>query len=300
MLRLYKNKSQSFQCRLEIDGSRYTKAKPRLIFYPDSDSRNLMFEGTLKNNNCTVLLTPNVDITNHGKVVLEVVVDDSTLFSPWSSTYEIIVEQAKIENNSIQLKMDSSPVTMMRLAEDVGIVEERIIEPIQMKKEEEKIEKERVQNEVNHAIEEQKKENTVVEHIEKNWNTVPKDLVREIQKKYKISGNDAWKIFREVQSEMRKKITKEELQKEKIVVDNKKTNQKQLFTESCSPENKNLVNEYLIAIKNLSSKDRKSFLKYMVENYTPTGKSVKWAKPIFSDLNSLTAKICMYCNEVKK
>jgi hypothetical protein len=130
MLKLYKNKKQTFECKVEIEGASYDKAKPRLVLMPSNDNRNIFFEGVIEGNTCKVIVTPNLDIPKTGKVMLEVIVDNTTLFQPWETTYEIVVEQAKVQSESIKLTFEPSQPSI-KIVEDVQVKDDknRIIEP---------------------------------------------------------------------------------------------------------------------------------------------------------------------------
>ena len=109
MLTFYKNKSQTFECKVEIEGADGNKARSRLIFSPKSDSKKIFFEGTVKAGTCEIEVPPLKDVVDNGGVVLEIIVDD-TLFSPWESTYEI-KEPVKIE--SVELTKPTKSVKMI-------------------------------------------------------------------------------------------------------------------------------------------------------------------------------------------
>jgi hypothetical protein len=284
MLKLYKNKRQQFECKIEIDGGSHSKIKPRLIFYPSNDTRNLFFEGTIFGNTCTVNITPNVNINKTGKVVLEIIVDDSTLFQPWQSDYEIVTEQARVSEESINMTMDDiTPRTA--IVEDAKIDgnKVKVIEPIAASK---KIESraEEINNEI---MEEQSKQESVVSYMKKRWSMPSKELVAEVAQKYAISANDSWKSYREVKSLM------------KDVKHEEKKNNNSLFSERCKITDKKSVNDYLSTVKQLPDLERKSLLKFLDESYAPKRESLRWSRNVFSDTDSLSSKICMYCREIK-
>jgi hypothetical protein len=130
MLKMYKNKPFIFECRIGFEGSSFEKAKPRLAFFPEKDSRNFFFEGIIEGETCKVPVNPNLDVPKSGKVLLEVIIDNGTLFQPWESTYEIVVDQVKIQSESI--KMTFEPIkTTIKIVEDVKIKDDKnkIIEP---------------------------------------------------------------------------------------------------------------------------------------------------------------------------
>ena len=108
MLKIYKNKSTTFKCEVlvEAEGQNVKDIKSRLILYPSNDNRNVMYEGVVQDNICSIDINPNVNINKNGKAVLEVIIDDATIFAPWNSTYEIVTETVKVE--SAQLIYDAN------------------------------------------------------------------------------------------------------------------------------------------------------------------------------------------------
>lgn len=108
MLKIYKNKSTTFKCEVlvEAEGQNVKDIKSRLILYPSNDNRNVMFEGVVQDSICSIEINPNVNINKNGKAVLEVIIDDATIFAPWNSTYEIVTETVKVE--SAQLIYDAN------------------------------------------------------------------------------------------------------------------------------------------------------------------------------------------------
>jgi len=111
MLKFHKNKSQTFKCRIEIQGADNPKITPRLILSPGSGNVNLFFEGKYDNKQCEIVISPTANISNKGNVILEIIAND-TVFRPWKSTYEIVSEQMVVENvelvdtkNNISVKL---------------------------------------------------------------------------------------------------------------------------------------------------------------------------------------------------
>jgi len=108
MLKIYKNKTTTFKCevKVESEGSNVDNIKSRLILYPSNDNRNVMYEGVVQDNICTIDINPNININKNGKAILEIIVDDANIFMPWNSLYEIITETVKVE--SAQLVYDAN------------------------------------------------------------------------------------------------------------------------------------------------------------------------------------------------
>ena len=212
MLKLYKNKKNTFECRVEIEGSSYENAKPRLILMPTNDNRNLFFEGVIDKNTCKVVVTPNLDIPKTGKVMLEVVVDNATVFTPWQTEYEIIVEQAKVQSESVKMTVEPNKSSV------------KIVEGVTIQKE-----------------------------------PIPKVKVIE-----------------------------------------SKPIKKGVFLENISTSNKAIVNEILGAFHALKKKEKKALVEHISKDYKPADTTVKWAKSIFNNQNSLATKLAMYCFELEE
>lgn len=119
MLTFYKNKSQTFECNVEIEGADGNSAKSRLILSPNNDNKKIFFEGEVNAQKCKILVPPLSNISNQGNIVLEIIVED-TLFSPWESVYEI-KEPVKVE--SVELTKSKKNVKMIK--DDVQLKTEK-------------------------------------------------------------------------------------------------------------------------------------------------------------------------------
>lgn len=125
MLKLYKNKNQEFSCKIKIEGADKSTAKPRLVLYPDNDSRNIFFEGKIEDGICKINVLPNLSITETGKAVLEVIVENSIIFQPWNTEYEIITEKVKVEE--VHVSNSHMGATIKVLEDDVKIDDKKLI-----------------------------------------------------------------------------------------------------------------------------------------------------------------------------
>jgi len=229
MLKLYKNKKTIFECKIEIEGADYTKIKPRMIFFPSNDTRNVFFEGVIEGNTCKIPINPNLDIPKTGKVMIEVILDDTTLFQPWETNYEIVVEQAKIQTESIKLTLEPTKPSI-KIVENTKTIDDKnkIIEPVKSQ---------------------------------------PKIV--------------------EVKKEIPKKI------------EEKKSNKKELFLESVSDNDKNIINEFLLTVNSLGKNEKKVLLEHISKTYKPNNETTKWAKSVFVEQNVLATKIAMYCHQLE-
>lgn len=119
MLKIYKNKSTTFKCEVivEAEGQNVKDIKSRLILYPSNDNRNVMYEGIVQDNICSIDINPNVNISKNGKAVLEVIIDGATIFAPWNSTYEIVTETVKVESAGLIYNANKARVVVNEIKE---------------------------------------------------------------------------------------------------------------------------------------------------------------------------------------
>lgn len=110
MLKFSRNKRQTFECKVEIEGADYKQTKPRLIFSPNGDTKSILIEGKIEGGNCKVVIPEGLDIARTGNVVLEILVDN-TRFIPWTSQYEMLIESIKI--NEIIIKKNEGAVKIV-------------------------------------------------------------------------------------------------------------------------------------------------------------------------------------------
>jgi len=126
MLKIYKNKATTFKCKVtvESDGKSVKNVKSRLVLYPSNDNRNVMFEGVVQHNECIIDINPDININSNGKAILEIIVDDSSIFMPWNSLYEIISNKIKVESAEVVYNkkplMESNRNDMDRLIEEAA------------------------------------------------------------------------------------------------------------------------------------------------------------------------------------
>lgn len=102
LYKLYRDREESFECNISVEGASLSSAQVRLIV--DTNLINLVFYGKLyKDGRCLVPLKKMTMLPEgtRGQIRLEVVVDD-TLFSPWESS--CIVEGAKKVSVDIKQK----------------------------------------------------------------------------------------------------------------------------------------------------------------------------------------------------
>ena len=94
MYKLFTDKTEIFECNVQIEGASPSKSMARLVV--ESDELNLMFNGTIdKNGKCQIPIKKLRGILGEnikGNLKLEVIAEDA-YFVPWSSAFT--VEAAK-------------------------------------------------------------------------------------------------------------------------------------------------------------------------------------------------------------
>jgi hypothetical protein len=105
-MKLYKDKVETFQCELEIEGASNDNSQVRMVLEFD-DGTNQLWKGTLNESGDVKVKIPalkNISAKG-GKATLEVIAE-STFFTPWESDFEI--EQSKtVSIKEVRLSTDT-------------------------------------------------------------------------------------------------------------------------------------------------------------------------------------------------
>ena len=88
MYPLYSDKSNLFECHIQLEGCSLNDASARLII--ESEQNSLVFNGEIdKNGACLIPVKKQKGlVSENGGMKLEVIADDM-YFSPWESEYEL-------------------------------------------------------------------------------------------------------------------------------------------------------------------------------------------------------------------
>lgn len=89
MYRLYLDKTELFECDVQVKNANLKNSMARLIV--ESDGLDLVFKGKIENGKCTVpirKLKGLLDENTKGQMHLEIIVED-TYFSPWESSFTV-------------------------------------------------------------------------------------------------------------------------------------------------------------------------------------------------------------------
>ena len=88
--KLYTDKSNKFNCNIEVEGTSLAKSQVRLVI--ESDEMTYMFKGSIQNNGeCEVTIPKTKNFLSEGttgNMRLEVIADD-VYFEPWSSDFSV-------------------------------------------------------------------------------------------------------------------------------------------------------------------------------------------------------------------
>lgn len=90
MYKLFLDKSETFECSINLEGASLTKSMARILI--ESDDYNLIFNGTIDSNgHCEIPIRKLKGLLGEnttGNIKLEVIAED-TYFTPWESTYSV-------------------------------------------------------------------------------------------------------------------------------------------------------------------------------------------------------------------
>jgi len=110
--RIIRDRDESFECNLTVEGTSLTEAKVRLVL--DSDAHNIVYYGTVNSSGkCVVPLRKGIPLNEgtQGKIRLEVIAEDQ-LFVGWEDLFK--VETSKKlrvelkESKSVKVDFDNS------------------------------------------------------------------------------------------------------------------------------------------------------------------------------------------------
>ena len=112
--KVYRDKSETFICDMEISGANAAKSKARIII--ESTEMTYMFEGTIDSKgHCEIPLKKMNFLTENeiGKIKLEVIADDM-VFSPWEDTF-IATNHRKV-TVKVTESIDTTPKIGVRIS----------------------------------------------------------------------------------------------------------------------------------------------------------------------------------------
>lgn len=113
---LYTDKSNKFNCNIEIEGTSLAKSKVRLVV--ETDEMSYMFNGIIENTGLCEVIVPKtknfLPEGTKGNMKLEVIADD-VYFEPWSSDFQ--VKATKKVNVVVQEQVEEKPTMKVQVFE---------------------------------------------------------------------------------------------------------------------------------------------------------------------------------------
>lgn len=115
MYKFYQDKSENFECNINVEGSNISKAKARLVL--ENNEFNLVFNGTIDSSGKCIIAIPKLKILSEnlkGNLTLEVIVDNDTYFQPYKDEFEVGINKkvtVEVINNNQSLVEAKSKVT---------------------------------------------------------------------------------------------------------------------------------------------------------------------------------------------
>ncbi len=113
MYKLFTDKTEVFECQIQLEGASLKNSQARLII--ESPEVSLLFQGKIDNlGNCQIpikKLKGLLDESTEGKIKLEVIAED-TYFTPWSSDFKVAASKqvtVEVKQQDAQLISESTP-----------------------------------------------------------------------------------------------------------------------------------------------------------------------------------------------
>jgi hypothetical protein len=110
MYKIFTDKTEVFECNIQLEGASVKKSQARLLI--ESDDLSLLFKGEISSDGkCKIpikKLKGLLDESTQGNIKLEVIAED-TYFTPWESKF--MVETSK--KITVEVKSQESPVNII-------------------------------------------------------------------------------------------------------------------------------------------------------------------------------------------
>ncbi len=123
MYKIYIDKNELFEATIRVDGLE-SNIKPKCRLVLESSKFNLLFEGTIQNNKCTIPIKKLKEILSDGdtgNLRLEVIADD-TFFTPWEQEFsaqlskKLTVEVKTSEQQIIKPKLSVTTIVESKVS----------------------------------------------------------------------------------------------------------------------------------------------------------------------------------------
>ena len=105
MYTLYSDKTNLFECDIQLEGASLKEANARLVI--ETEDLNLMYHGEINSDGNCKINVPKLKniIKENGNIKLEVIADDM-YFNPWKSDFEL----KKSKNITVEVKQPSKDI----------------------------------------------------------------------------------------------------------------------------------------------------------------------------------------------
>ena len=122
---IYLDSTQDFKCKIKLEGSALSKAKPRLVVNAPSLGFSLIFEGhILPNTGQCIIPIPKLrsvlDEGDKGTLQLEIIAEGDTYFQAWtdefSASYKKKVTVSEVDSKTSTQIVESKKPTVIRLS----------------------------------------------------------------------------------------------------------------------------------------------------------------------------------------
>lgn len=138
MYKLYTDKIENFEAKIELQGASLSNSKARLVI--ESADFDLMFKGTISSDGNVKVpvkrLRGLIDENTKGTIKLEVIAED-TYFVPWESSFEVetskkVTVEVKSQNNNKQLIESKAKVEILSQNEPTLSEREHILNIVRL------------------------------------------------------------------------------------------------------------------------------------------------------------------------
>lgn len=115
MYKIFTDKTEVFECNIQLEGASVKKSQARLLI--ESDDLSLVFKGEISSDGkCKIpikKLKGLLDENTQGNIKLEVIAED-TYFTPWESKFMVetskkITVEVKSQESSVNIITESKP-----------------------------------------------------------------------------------------------------------------------------------------------------------------------------------------------
>ncbi len=172
MYKLFKDKNENFECKLNLEGASLENARARLVL--ENDEFNIIFDGTIDNDGKCIVPIKKLKILSEdlkGKLKLEVIVENDTYFMPYEDDFIVSLNKKLTVEVVSKQEENKKPITE------------------QVKKVTVEIENNNISNVINEIYNSFQKNNIDIYNIGKQTKLTT-SIIQESINKYKVEDQD--------------------------------------------------------------------------------------------------------------